>query len=176
MPQTPSSVRNRLRALELETASLLRALREQPDVELDGPHAVLEARGHAVLINAASVREVVRLVALDAVPSASAAVLGTFDYRAQTHFAVDLAALLTGTAPTRPALDAHMLVLSTAMPIALVAERVESVVTGLRVVAAQGEHPAATNGLVSLMVRAGARVLPLLDLHAVAARLGVATP
>lgn len=171
-------MRARLRDLEVETSGLVRALRGAPEPELAGAHLVLAAGGRQVLLSAALVEEVVRVVALQAVTGAAPAVAGAFTCRGHSLFAVELGALLEGRAAGRAHLDAHLVVLGTALPLALLVDRVEAVVTGVSLVA--GEPGSASlqlqEGLSPVMARVGPNVFPLLDAEQLAGWLESRVP
>lgn len=179
-PSAPEvrALRARLRDLEVETSGLVRQLREAPEAELPGAHLVLTAGGRQVLLSAALVEEVVRVVALQVVAGAAPAVAGAFTCRGRSLFAVDLGALLQGRGATRAHLDAHLVVLGTARPLALLVERVEEVVTGVSLVAGDPGRSSlqVEQGLSPLMVRVGPNVFPLLDAEQLAGWLESRVP
>ncbi len=171
-PSAPEvvAIQARLRDLEAETSGLVRRLREAPEVELVGAHLVLEAGGKEVLLSASAVDEVVRLVALHPVAGVSAAVAGAFTCRGRSLFALELGALLEDRPASSAHLDAHLVVLDTASPMALLVDRVKTVVTtGVTLVGNQREAtlPQAqerrAQQLSDLVARVGNRVMPLLD-------------
>ena len=171
-PSAPEvvAIQARLRDLELETSGLVRRLREAPEVELVGAHLVLEAGGKEVLLGAASVEEVVRVVALQSVAGVASAVAGAFTCRGRSLFALELGALLEGRTAAPVHLDAHLVVLSTSSPLALLVDRVKAVVTsGVTLVGDErrGSSPQTlerrAQPLSKLVARVGDRVMPLLD-------------
>lgn len=164
------AIQARLRDLEVETSGLVRRLREAPEVELVGAYLVLEAGGKEVLLGAAAVEEVVRVVTLQPVVGVAAAVAGAFTCRGRSLFALELAALLEGRAAAPAHLDAHLVVLGTASPLALLVDRVKTVVTtGVSLVGDErrGVSPQRperrAQQLGKLVARVGGRVMPLLD-------------
>lgn len=164
-------MRARLRDLEAEASGLVRRLRAAPAVELPGPHLVLSAGKNEVLLSAALVQEVVAVVALQPVPGAAAAVAGAFSCRGRSLFALELAALLEGR-PAQPAhLDAHLVVLDTAQPLAVLVDRVKSVVTGVSLVSDETNAAPVQGALASVVARVGETLYPLLDAHHLAAWL-----
>ncbi len=171
-PSAPEvvAIQARLRDLELETSGLVRRLREAPEVELVGAHLVLEAGGKEVLLGAAAVEEVVRVVALQNVPGVGAAVAGAFTCRGRSLFALELAALLEGRAAAPVHLDAHLVVLGTSSPLALLVDRVKAVVTsGVTLVGDERRSSSSqtperrAHPLSRLVARVGDRVMPLID-------------
>lgn len=167
----------RLKSLESEASGVLRQLREAPEVELPGPHLVLGAGAREVLLSAAAVQEIARAVALQPVAGAAPAIAGSFTFRGGARFAVDLGALLEGRAARPPLLDSHLVLLGTSRPLALLVDRVQAVVTGVRLVASDaGASALSREGLSPLMARDGARVSPLLDAALLDAWLEGKTP
>lgn len=165
-PSAPevNALRARLRHLEVETSGLLRQLREAPEAELAGPHLVLVAGRQELLLSASLVHEVVRVVSLQPVAGAAPAVAGSFICRGRSLFAVELGALLEHRAAVPAHLDAHLVLLGTAQPLALLVDRVKEVVTGVSLVSDDaGASPLQHEGLSPLMARVGAKVYPLLD-------------
>lgn len=156
----------------METAGLVRRLREVPRAELAGAHLVLEAGGKEVLLSAASVDQVVRVVALQPVGGGAAAVAGSFTFRGQSLIAFELAALLEGRGASTFHLDAHLVVLACAAPLALLVDRVQAVVSGVTFVVDERRAPSPpvvgerrSQQLGRLVARVGPRVMPLLEAH-----------
>lgn len=180
-PSAPEVValKARLRELEAETSGLVRRLRSAPETELSGAHLVLEAGGKVALLGAASVEEVVRVVALQPVPGVATAVAGAFNCRGRLLFALELGALLEGRVARAPGLEAHLVVLGTAAPLALLVDEVVGVVTGVTLVADERRAGRAAEErevperraqqLSRLVARVGDRVMPLLDAGALSA-------
>lgn len=167
-----AALRARLRDLEAEASGVVRRLRETADAELPGAHLVLTAGTKQVLLAAASVEEVVATVALQPVVGMAAAVAGAFTYRGRSLLALELGAVLERRAARPPLLDAHLVVLNTASPLALMVDRVLSVVNGVTLVAeeraargaavpAEGDRRAPSLG--QLVARVGVQVMPLVD-------------
>jgi chemotaxis signal transduction protein len=174
-----AALKARLRDLEAETSGLVRRLRAAPEAELAGAHLVLEAGGRDVLLSAASVDEVVRVVALQPVAGAAPAVAGAFSCRGRSLFAIELGAVLEGRAASPVHLDAHLVLLNLSAPIALVVDRVKAVVNGVtlvdeerrgagREVAVERRAPK----IGDLVARVSGKVMPLLDPSTLASLLG----
>jgi hypothetical protein len=164
-----AAIQARLRDLEAETSGLVRRLRAAPLAELGGAHLVLEAGGREVLLSAASVDEVVRVVALQPVVGVSPAIAGAFSCRGRSLFALELGAVLEARAAAPVQLDAHLVLLNSALPLALLVDRVKEVVSGVKLVADErrgdGEVTVERRApqLGKLVARVGARVMPLLE-------------
>lgn len=166
------ALRARLRDLQAEASGLVHRLRASPDLELPGAHLVLEAGAKRALLSAESVDEVVHVVALQPVVGMSAAVAGAFTYRGRSVIALELGAVLERRAARRSQLDAHLVVLNTAQPLALLVDHVKAVVTGVTLVADERaertdtEPPVAerrSTQLSRLVARVGAEVMPVVD-------------
>lgn len=130
-PGTPrdrkSALRRRLREIEDELAST------QADYcalaagdPLPGLHLVISVAGYRALLPAAPVHEIVRLVALDAIPEAAPHVTGAFLFRGRPVLALDVASAL-GVSRETP-LDAQIVILQGARQVGLVVDRVEALV------------------------------------------------
>ena len=136
---------------------------------LPGMHLVVEAAGRRGLLAANRVIEVVRLVAMQPIPNAPPALLGTFVCRGVAVAAVDLAALLG--APRVPSMDAQIAILAGSPPVGLVVDRIH----GLRERPVLHGAPAEeipgwqSSRLVVGFCTVGGEVLPLLDPGPVAA-------
>jgi purine-binding chemotaxis protein CheW len=172
-PAEPATVRaaaaERVRALEAQLSQAQVELAALGGEELPGMHLVVEAAGRRGLIAANRVLEVVRLVAMEPLPNAPPALLGTFVCRGVAVAAVDLAALLG--APRVPDLDAQIAILAGSPPVGLVVDRIRGlrerpVLHGTRA----EEIPGWENSrLVVGLCTVGDEVLPLLDPGPVAA-------
>lgn len=122
-----ASVQQRLSALEAEQVLLRQELASlQGELRLPGLYLTVEAGGTSALIPARHVQEVVRLVALDALPGAPAHVSGTFVYRGSPAVVVDLARLLG--VKRVPDLDSHLVVVDAGRTVALLVDRVRDLV------------------------------------------------
>jgi purine-binding chemotaxis protein CheW len=157
-----ASAVERLRRLEEELIRAQEALATAGAAEVPGLHLVLEAAGRRGLLPATRVQEVVRLVALDPLPAAPPAVLGTFVCRGAVTVAVSLAAVLG--APREPELDAQIAVLAGAPAVGIVVDVIHGLVDGPALHAGGGEAPGwEGSGLVAGLCLHGGEVLPLLD-------------
>src|SRR6185437_12822103 len=126
-------------------------------------------------VPAALVSEVVPVLAWVKVAGAPAHVLGSFSYRGRPTLALDLATLVGSPRPL--ALDAHVLVLAAARPIALA---VDQVIGLLDSPATLLEDPAGSTGwkasaLVEGFCADGAALVPLLRISTLEQNAGVAT-
>lgn len=166
------ALKARLRELQAETSGVVQRLRETSDLELPGAHLVLEAGAKLALLSAESVEEVVHVVALQPVVGMSAAVAGAFTYRGRSVIALELGAVLERRPARRSQLDAHLVVLGTAQPLALLVDHVKAVVTGVTLVADErgegtdADPPLAerrSTQLSRLVARVGEQVMPVLD-------------
>lgn len=160
-----ASVQERLSALEAEQASLRRELASlQGELRLPGLYLTVEAAGTAALLPAESVEEVVRLVALEALPGAPAHVAGSFVYRGSPAVVVDVARLLG--VRRQPDLDAHLVVCKGARTVALLVDRVKDLVeTPVLVdgsVAGEEALPWDGTGLMAGLCRTPEGIRPLL--------------
>ncbi|MBE2249594.1 MAG: chemotaxis protein CheW [Myxococcus sp.] len=109
------------------------------------------------MLAADAVAEVVAVVALEATPGPPSPIAGHFVCRGQPVVAVELGGLLEDRAAARPALDAHLVVLTNAT--ALLVERVKALVTDVR-------FDEASPGLAVAPqhARVDQQVVPVLDL------------
>ena len=119
-------MRRRLYELEREASRLYADLTSARGERLPGDYLLADAGSHSVLVPVAAVAELVRLVDYVPLPNAPPFVLGTFLYRGTVVTVVDLARYL-GT-PHEPRLDAHVIVLSSSRPMALVVDQVRGLV------------------------------------------------
>jgi purine-binding chemotaxis protein CheW len=157
-----ASAIERLRRLEEELVRAQEELASLGATEAPGLHLVLEAAGRRGLLPATRVQEVVRLVALEPLPSAPPAVLGTFVCRGAVTVAVSLAAVL-GT-PREPELDAQIAVLAGAPAVGLVVDRIHGLVDGPAVHSGGGQAPGWEGSrLVAGLCLVDGEVVPLLD-------------
>ena len=96
---------------------------------MDAPENVLLVRHgkDRVAIDLAAVREILRMVALKALPGAPPGVIGVLSLRGETIAVIDLEQRLPAGDATAPGIDHHLVVLSgTAVPLAIaVAEVVD---------------------------------------------------
>lgn len=171
-----TALRQRLVQLDGETRSILDRLAQAEDgVTLPGLHLELEAGGLRALIHVSRVAELAHLVALTPVADAAPGVLGAFVSRAQPHVAIDLAALMG--VQHRPALDALLVVLQGSMRVALVVDRAQALSDEPAVSRRSQEDEEGLrwshSGLVAAWCVVGGRLLPLLDVDRLVARLEV---
>lgn len=166
------ALRRRLGQLEAEHARTCAELATGGgggETRLSGLFLVVEVFGGPMLVPAAMVAEVVRVVACTPLAGAPAHLLGSFLYRGTQAVAIDLSRLL-GSA-REPSVEARMLVLSTSRPVGLVVERVSSLQSDPAVAdwsQLEGERGRwAGSALVSGLCRAGASIAPLLDVSRV---------
>ena len=81
-----------------------------------------------IALDLASVREVLRMVALRHLPGAPAGILGVMILRGETIAVLDLEARLPSGSEGRPGIDHHLIVLAgTAVPLAVAVTHVEDV-------------------------------------------------
>jgi purine-binding chemotaxis protein CheW len=159
----------RVRALELELSQAQTELAALGGEALPGMHLGVEAAGRRGLVAASRVIEVVRLVALQPIPNAPPALLGTFVCRGVAVAAVDLAALLG--ASRVPSLDAQIAILAGAPPVGLVVDRIHGLRERPVLHGAPNEEIPGwqSSRLVVGFCTVGGEVLPLLDPGPVAA-------
>lgn len=159
-------LRQRLEQLEAELVGVHSELAKIGSGEaLPGLYLLVEASAVAAAIPTSEVVEIVRLVETQPLPQAPAHVLGTFLYRGEAVLAVDLAAFVSGERRD-PALDAHMVVLATARPMALVVDRVKALVEAPVLAQAPADAPAwLTSRLVAALCRADDALVPILRLE-----------
>ena len=120
-------MRRRLFELEQEAARLYVELGKLGANErLPGTYMVVEAGRFEAVVPASAVCEIVRLVEYLPAPGAPAHVLGSFIYRGTPVVAIDLARYFG--AEHEPALDAHVAVLASSRPMALVTDRVRALI------------------------------------------------
>jgi chemotaxis signal transduction protein len=162
-----------LRRLEAELARAHAAMASCPrGTRLPGAYLLLEVGGARALTPAAQVEEVVRVVATTPLPGAPDEVLGTFVHRGRTTVAIDLAAAL-GVGHVR-GIDAHLVVLGTSRPVAILADRVAGIVEGPEV---EGPADGGEEGrLFAALCRDREEVLPLLRPDAFVALAARAAP
>ncbi|MBI5548442.1 MAG: chemotaxis protein CheW [Deltaproteobacteria bacterium] len=162
-----NEVRRRLSQLSTELAALQGELaRLGPGESLPGLFLVIEAAGQVAAISSAMVMEIVRLVETTPLPQAPPHVLGTFLYRGEPVVAVDLARFL-GLPNREPDVDAHMVVLSTARPVAVVVDRVRALVEAPKLAEAPKDAPAwLSSPLVAALCHAEGKLLPVLRFEA----------
>jgi purine-binding chemotaxis protein CheW len=165
--QSGDELRQQLHLLEAECSRIVEQLARLETHEcLPGLHLLIEVGGYCALLPAAPVREIARLVEWTPVPGMPAFVLGSFIYRGQAVFAVNLAACLGR--PQEPALDAHLVVLASSVPMALVVDRVGGLVDSPLLAAQElrGAEEAPLNAaLVSAVCRVGQQLFPLLSVE-----------
>lgn len=122
-----ASVQKRLSSLEEEIVRLRRELAALGENQrLPGLYLTVEVGAASALLPVEAVLEVVRLVAIEPLPSARPHVRGTMLYRGTPAVVVDLAALL-GMA-REPDLDAHLVICAGARLVAVLVDRVRDLV------------------------------------------------
>ena len=172
MTAAPSKKReqlvDRLRELESEFSQIQGQLSKLAAGEaLPGQYLVLEVGDRAAAVPATRVREIVRLVAWTPLPNAPSHVLGTFLYRGEPAIAVDLSAFL-GHA-IEPSVDAHVVLVEASQLVALVVDRVRSLVEAPLVAEAQSGDGLSDGWLNSPIVaglaRAEGELIPILNLE-----------
>ena len=156
-------LRERLERLESELTGLHTELAKLgTGTALPGLYLLVEAAGFAAALPSAMVSEIVRLVETSPLPQSPPHVLGTFVYRGEPVVAVDLARCL-GAPPREPDVDAHMVVLSTARPVALVVDRVRALAEAPLVAEAPKEAASwLSSPLVAALCRAESELIPVL--------------
>jgi purine-binding chemotaxis protein CheW len=156
-------LRRRLAALDAERERVHAELVALgPGEPLPGMHLGVDVAGRRALLPASRVLEVVPLVPFSPLPRSAPHALGTFIYRGQPAVALDLASL--AGAPRMPDLDAHLVVMASHRPFALLVDRVRPLAHSP--VVAPGD--AAAEGwrgspLVAALCRCGDEVVPLLS-------------
>jgi purine-binding chemotaxis protein CheW len=160
----------RLEQLQAELAGLHSQLAKLgPGEALPGLFVLVDVGDQVAALPSSLVLEVVRLVQTTHLPESPAHVLGTFVYRGEPALAVDLKRYL-GMTQAEPDLDAHMVVLATARPMAIVVDRVRALVEAPKVAEAPaGAARWLTSPLVAALCHAEGslvavlRVEPLLE-------------
>lgn len=137
---------------------------------LPGLHLLIGAAGHRALLPAAAVHEIVRLVALEAIPDAGPHVAGAFVFRGRPVRVLDLASALGVS--REPPLDAQILILQGARHVGLVVDRVEALVESPLLVDERGAEDGGNGeawrraGVTVGLCRIDAGLLPLLGVGA----------
>jgi purine-binding chemotaxis protein CheW len=161
--RSAADLRRRLAALDAERDRLQAELVALgPGEPLPGLHLAVEVAGRRALLPAGRVLEVVPLVPFSPLPRPVPHVRGAFLYRGQPAVALDLASL-TGV-PREPDLDAHLVVLASHRPFALLVDRAQPL-PDPPVVAPGGADAGDLwrgSALVAALCRCGAEVVPLL--------------
>lgn len=112
-----------LRAVERQWLQVRAGLAELgPGERLPGLHLRVQVAGGQALVPAARIAEIARVVACDPVPGAPPWLLGAFVWRGAPALAVDLGTRLG--APPMTSLDAVMVILDGAPPVALLVDEV----------------------------------------------------
>ena len=159
-------LRQRLAQLEAELSRVHGELsRIGPGTPLPGLYLLVEAGGLHAALPCSQVLEIVRLVETTPMPQAPPFVLGTFLYRGEPLVALDLARYL-GESEGAPDVEAHMVVLASARPVALVVSRVRSLVEAPRM----AQAPESGSGwlgsaLVAAFCQAEGELIPVLNLE-----------
>jgi purine-binding chemotaxis protein CheW len=160
------ALRHRLEELEAELLRVQGELtRLGPGESLPGLYLVVEMAGFSAALPTALVAEIVRLVECAPIPQAPAHVLGTFIYRGEPVVAVDLSRYLGKK--EEPLVDSHMVVIRGVRPLALVCERVRTLVEApvvAEVPKDQTNRAWLNSPLVAGLCRSGDELLPLLRL------------
>lgn len=133
-----------------------------PGEPLPGMHLAVEVAGHRALLPAGRVLEVVPLVPLSPLPRPAPHVRGAFLYRGQPAVTLDLASL--AGVPHEPELDAHLVVLASHRPFALLVDRARRL-PDPPVVApgdADAGDPWRGSALITALCRCAGEVMPLL--------------
>ena len=165
-------MRRRLFELEQEASKLYAELGTlQANEPLPGTYLVVAAGPFEVVVPATAVCEVVRLVEYTPLPATPPHVLGTFLYRGTAVVAIDLARYL-GAVAHEPKLDAHVAVLASSRPMALVIDRVHTLLETPTAAAADSapEQWQKSKLVVGLCAFEG-RTLPIISLNSLIASL-----
>lgn len=156
-------LRQRLAKLETELTGLHTELAQLgTGSPLPGLYLLVESAGFTAALPSSLVLEIVRLVETTPLPKAPPHVLGSFVYRGDPVVAVDLARCL-GQAERPLDVDAHMVVLATSRPVALVVDRVKALVEAPAVAEAPKDAPTwLSTPLVAALCRAEDELIPVL--------------
>jgi purine-binding chemotaxis protein CheW len=159
-------LRQRLRKLETELAGVHSELaRLGPGEAMPGLFILVDVGDSVAALPSSLVLEVVRLVKTVALPDAPPHVLGTFLYRGEPAIALDLKRYL-GMTDHEPDVDAHMVVLSTSQPVALVVDRVRALVDAPKVAEAPKDAPSwFSSPLVAALCHAEGELVAVLRLE-----------
>ncbi|MBM7115014.1 chemotaxis protein CheW [Archangium primigenium] len=160
-----ASVQKRLSALEEEIVRLRRELSTLGvDQRLPGLYLTVEVAGSTALLPVEAVLEVVRLVAIEPLPTTAPHVRGTMLYRGSPAVVVDLAALLG--VRREPELDAHLVICGGARLVAVLVDRVRDLIESPVLVEGSGSGESALEwdrtGLLAGLCRTAEGVRPLL--------------
>jgi purine-binding chemotaxis protein CheW len=166
--RSPVELRRQLRRVEAELAQLRSELHAQgPGQVLPGLYLVVEVSGQVAALPVSAVDEVVPVVEFAPLPGSRPHVLGSFVYRGAPCLAMDLATLIGHPRPLP--LEAHVLVLATSRPLALVVDRVQTLIEAPQVARDEGDPelaPWRAAELIEGICRHGDRLFPLLELPA----------
>jgi purine-binding chemotaxis protein CheW len=161
-----SELRRRLRQIEDDLTKAQSELVSLGEGErLPGLFLIFEVAGFAAALPVSRVAEIVRLVECSPLPKAPPHVLGTFVYRGDPIVTVDLAVYL-GTTKGEPRLDAHVVVIDGTRRVALVVDRVRSMIEAPAIAAGDGSEASPTwfaSKLVAGLVRSGDELVPLIN-------------
>jgi purine-binding chemotaxis protein CheW len=161
--RSAAELRRRLAALDAERDRLQAELVALgPGEPLPGMHLAIEVAGRRALLPAGRVLEVVLLVPFSPLPRPLPHVRGAFLYRGQPAVVLDLASL--AGVPREPDLDAHLVVLASDRPFALLVDRARPL-PHTPVVAPGGADagdPWRGSALVAALCSCGGEVVPLL--------------
>ncbi len=161
--RSAADLRRRLAALDAERDRLQAELVALgPGEPLPGMHLAVEVAGRRALLSASRVLEVVPLVPFSPLPRAVPHARGAFLYRGQPVVALDLASL--AGVPREPDLDAHLVVLASHRPFALLVDRARALAAPPVVAPGDADagDPWRGSPLVAALCRCGAEVVPLL--------------
>jgi purine-binding chemotaxis protein CheW len=170
----PAQLRAQLQKLETELLGVRRQLLKLGTQEsAPGMHLVFEVAQTQAMIPVSVVQEVVPLVEHVALPGAPSWVLGTISYRGQPASLIDVASILG--VHRQPPLDAHVLIVAGSSLVALVVDRVRTLVESPVLASSEsGEQlPDAWRGsnLVVGYCRVGERLFPLVSVEGLMGKL-----
>jgi purine-binding chemotaxis protein CheW len=161
--RSAAELRRRLAALDAERDRLQAELVALgPGEPLPGMHLAVEVAGRRALLPASRVLEVVPLVPFAPLPRAVPHAPGAFVYRGQPVVALDLASL--AGMPREPDLDAHLVVLASHRPFALLVDRARPLLDPPVVAPGDADagEPWRGSPLIAALCRCGKDVVPLL--------------
>jgi purine-binding chemotaxis protein CheW len=160
-----ASAEKRLASLEEEIVRLRRELATLGvEQRLPGLYLTVEVAGTTALLPVEAVLEVVRLVAIEPLPTALPHVVGTMLYRGKSAVVVDVSAMLG--VRREPDLDAHLVICGGARTVALLVDRVRDLVESPLLVEGSASGTASTpwdgTGLMAGLCRTPEGLRPLL--------------
>jgi purine-binding chemotaxis protein CheW len=159
-------LRNRLAQLEGELSEARDELVTlDPGEPLPGLYLLVDTAGRRALVPSELVQEIVRLVAFTPLPSAHAAVLGSFMCRGEPVVALDLATFFGATRDSTR--DAHIIVLRGSRSCGLVVDAVRALLESPTILERRADTGAAAGDEVTAgFCRVGDDVLPLISIEA----------